>query len=114
MSADDLRRWRAVFTAWGLPPSSLEGLVIDGDENDDDGCCGPVAGVSPRMLSLFLTGRVVDSLSEIDVDAEGLAPELVDSMPGQNTGMMGRSSRTAGARRGGSGGAGCAAPPVGR
>lgn len=61
------------------------------------------AGVSPRMLSLFLTGRVVDSLSEIDVDAEGLAPELVDSMPGQNTGMMGRSSRTAGARRGGLG-----------
>ena len=61
------------------------------------------AGVSPRMLSLFLTGRVVDSLSEIDVDVAGLDPELLRSMPGQSTGMMGRSSRPAGARRGGLG-----------
>lgn len=40
------------------------------------------AGVSPRMLGLFLTGRLVDSLSEIDVDCDGLNPFLVASMPG--------------------------------
>lgn len=39
-------------------------------------------GVSPRMLGLFLTGRLVDSLSEIDVDCDGLDPFLVASMPG--------------------------------
>lgn len=40
------------------------------------------AGVSPRMLGLLLTGRLVDSLSEIDVDCDGLDPFLVASMPG--------------------------------
>lgn len=39
-------------------------------------------GVSPRMLGLMLTGRMVDSLSEIDVDVDGLEAELVSSMPG--------------------------------
>lgn len=60
------------------------------------------AGVSPRMLSLLLTGRMVDSLSEIDVDVEGLDPELIRSMPGQSS-MDGEPSRTAGARRRGLG-----------
>lgn len=59
------------------------------------------AGVSPRMLGLLLTGRMVDSLSEIDVDVEGLDPELIRSMPGQSTSM--ESSRAAGARRRGLG-----------
>lgn len=40
------------------------------------------AAVSPRMLGLMLTGRMVDSLSEIDVDVDGLSSEIVASMPG--------------------------------
>lgn len=44
------------------------------------------AGVSPRMLGLFLTGRLVDPTSEIDVDCSGLATELVASMPGREAG----------------------------
>lgn len=34
------------------------------------------------MLGLMLTGRMVDSLSEIDVDVDGLSSEIVASMPG--------------------------------
>lgn len=44
------------------------------------------AGVSPRMLSLFLTGRPVDPTSELDVDCSGLSPELVATMPGREAG----------------------------
>ena len=44
------------------------------------------AGVSPMMLGLLLTGRMVDSLSEIDLDTSGLSPELVATMPGREAG----------------------------
>lgn len=44
------------------------------------------AGVSPRMLGLMLTGRMTDSLSEIDVDVSGLPTELARSMPGRLSG----------------------------
>lgn len=50
------------------------------------------AGVSPRMLGLMLTGRLIDSLSELEVDCTGLAPELVSSMPGRATGCDGERS----------------------
>ena len=38
------------------------------------------------MLGLLLTGRLVDSLSEIDLDTSGLSPELVATMPGREAG----------------------------
>ena len=44
------------------------------------------AGVSPRMLGIMLTGRLIDSLSEIDLDTSGLSPELVATMPGREAG----------------------------
>ena len=44
------------------------------------------AGVSPRMLGLLLTGRLIDPLSEVDVDCSGLSPELVATMPGREAG----------------------------
>ena len=44
------------------------------------------AGVSPRMLGLMLTGRMVDSLSEIDLDIFGLSPDLLETMPGHEAG----------------------------
>ena len=44
------------------------------------------AGISSRMLGLMLTGRIVDSLSEIDLDTSGLSPELVATMPGREAG----------------------------
>lgn len=47
------------------------------------------AGVSPRMLGIMLTGRLIDSLSELEVDCTGLAPELVSLMPGRATGCDG-------------------------
>lgn len=40
-------------------------------------------GISPRMLGLFLTGQLIDAISEIDVDVDGLRAELLESMPGQ-------------------------------
>ena len=40
------------------------------------------AGVSPSILGLMLTGRMVDSLSEIDLDTSGLSPDLLETMPG--------------------------------
>lgn len=43
-------------------------------------------GVSPRMLGLLLTGRLIDPLSEVDVDCSGLSPELVATMPGREAG----------------------------
>ena len=61
------------------------------------------AGISPRMLGLMLTGRMVDSLSEIDVEIDGLDSRLVASMPGRSISMDGEVSRTAGARRRGLG-----------
>lgn len=45
-------------------------------------------GVSPRMLGFMLTGRLVDSLSEIDVDCDGLDPLLVASMPGSGAAVV--------------------------
>lgn len=44
------------------------------------------AGVSPRMLGLMLAGRLIDPLSEVDVDCSGLSPELVATMPGREAG----------------------------
>lgn len=44
------------------------------------------AGVSPRMLGLMLTGRMIDPNSEADVDCSGLSPELVATMPGREAG----------------------------
>lgn len=44
------------------------------------------AGVSPRMLGLLLSGRLIDPLSEVDVDCSGLSPELVATMPGREAG----------------------------
>ena len=44
------------------------------------------AGVSPRMLGLLLTGRLIDPLSEVDVDCSGLSPEMVATMPGREAG----------------------------
>ena len=44
------------------------------------------AGVSPMMLGLLLTGRIVDSLSEIDLDTSGLSPDLLETMPGHEAG----------------------------
>lgn len=43
-------------------------------------------GVSPRMLGLLLAGRLIDPLSEVDVDCSGLSPELVATMPGREAG----------------------------
>lgn len=72
------------------------------------------AGVSPRMLGIVLTGRLIDSLSELEVDCTGLAPELVSSMPGRATGCDGDDESAERRQRRGSGGACCIAPPVGR
>lgn len=72
------------------------------------------AGVSPRMLGIVLTGRLIDSLSELEVDCTGLAPELVSSMPGRATGCDGDDESAGRRQRRGSGGACCIAPPVGR
>lgn len=72
------------------------------------------AGVSPRMLGIMLTGRLIDSLSELEVDCTGLAPELVNSMPGRATGCDGDDESAERRQRRGSGGACCIAPPVGR
>lgn len=72
------------------------------------------AGVSPRMLGIVLTGRLIDSLSELEVDCTGLAPELVSSMPGRATGRDGDDESAGRRQRRGSGGACCIAPPVGR
>lgn len=72
------------------------------------------AGVSPRMLGIMLTGRLIDSLSELEVDCTGLAPELVSSMPGRATGCDGNDESAERRQRRGSGGACCIAPPVGR
>ena len=72
------------------------------------------AGVSPRMLGIVLTGRLIDSLSELEVDCTGLAPELVSSMPGRSTGCDGDDESAERRQRRGSGGAYCIAPPVGR
>lgn len=72
------------------------------------------AGVSPRMLGIVLTGRLIDSLSELEVDCTGLAPELVSSMPGRATGGDGDDESAGRRQRRGSGGACCIAPPVGR
>lgn len=47
------------------------------------------AGVSPMMLGLLLTGRMVDSLSEIALDASGLSPDLLETMPGHEAGGSG-------------------------
>ena len=41
------------------------------------------AGVSPRMLGLMLTGKLIDPTTELDVDVAGLDPEVVSSMPGK-------------------------------
>lgn len=72
------------------------------------------AGVSPRMLGIVLTGRLIDSLSELEVDCTGLAPGLVSSMPGRATGCDGDDESAERRQRRGSGGACCIAPPVGR
>lgn len=40
------------------------------------------AGVSPRMLGLMLTGLLIDPTSELDVETDGLPPEMVGSLPG--------------------------------
>lgn len=40
------------------------------------------AGVSPRMLGLMLTGRFIDPTSELDLETEGLPPEMITSLPG--------------------------------
>ena len=40
------------------------------------------AGVSPRMLGLMLTGRFIDPTSELDLETEGLPPEMMTSLPG--------------------------------
>lgn len=72
------------------------------------------AGVSPRMPGIVLTGRLIDSLSELEVDCTGLAPELVSSMPGRATGCDGDDESAERRQRRGSGGACCIAPPVGR
>lgn len=72
------------------------------------------AGVSPRMLGIVLTGRLIDSLSELEVDCTGLAPELVSSMPGRATGCDGDDESAGRRQRRGSGGACCIASPVGR
>lgn len=72
------------------------------------------AGVSPRMPGIVLTGRLIDSLSELEVDCTGLAPELVSSMPGRATGCDGDDESAGRRQRRGSGGACCIAPPVGR
>ena len=47
------------------------------------------AGVSPMMLGLLLTGRMVDSLSEIALDTSGLSPDLLETMPGHEAGGSG-------------------------
>lgn len=53
------------------------------------------AGVSPRMLGLMLTGRLIAPTSELDVDVAGLDPKLVSSMPGkQATQRWGAERRT--------------------
>lgn len=41
------------------------------------------AGVSPRMLGLMLTGRLIDPTSELDVDVNGLPLDVANSMPGR-------------------------------
>ena len=40
------------------------------------------AGVSPRMLGLLLTGLLIDPTSELDLETEGLPPEMMTSLPG--------------------------------
>lgn len=40
------------------------------------------AGVSPRMLGLMLTGLLIDPTSELDLETEGLPPEMMTSLPG--------------------------------
>lgn len=41
------------------------------------------AGVSPRMLGLMLTGRLIDPTSELDVEVDGLPLDVTNSMPGR-------------------------------
>lgn len=41
------------------------------------------AGVSPRMLGLMLTGRLIDPTSELDVEVDGLPLDVIESMPGR-------------------------------
>lgn len=41
------------------------------------------------MLGLLLTGRMVDSLSEIALDTSGLSPDLLETMPGHEAGGSG-------------------------
>lgn len=47
MINDELERWRAVFTAWGLPPSSLK-KAMKYVEDDDDSTGGPLGGCEPE------------------------------------------------------------------
>lgn len=68
------------------------------------------AGVSPRMLGLMLTGRLVDSLSEIDVDIDGLPIELIRSMPGRLSGEEKLPPTARGAADEGPGGSAVQAP----
>ena len=41
------------------------------------------AGVSPRMLGLMLTGRLIDPTSELDIEVDGLPLDVTNSMPGR-------------------------------
>lgn len=45
------------------------------------------AGVSPRMLGLMLTGRLIDPTSELDVEVDGLPLDVIKSMPGRRPGV---------------------------
>ena len=40
------------------------------------------AGVSPSILGLMLTGRLIDPTSELDVETDGLDPAMANSLPG--------------------------------